>query len=46
MVYDVGTVALEIMRLLKLPDGRIRILAQGLSRCRRVEQSRSDSKTC
>src|SRR5512137_2446140 len=30
-VYSVGTVAL-IMRMLKLPDGRIRILAQGLSR--------------
>ena len=32
-VYDMGTVAL-IMRMLKLPDGRIRILAQGLSRAR------------
>jgi ATP-dependent Lon protease len=32
-VYDVGTVAL-IMRMLKLPDGRIRILAQGLTRAR------------
>jgi len=32
-VYDVGTVAL-IMRMLKLPDGRIRILAQGLIRAR------------
>ncbi len=32
-VYDAGTVAL-IMRMLKLPDGRIRILAQGLSRAR------------
>jgi ATP-dependent Lon protease len=32
-VYDVGTVAL-IMRMLKLPDGRIRILAQGLVRAR------------
>ena len=30
-VYDMGTVAL-IMRMLKLPDGRIRILAQGLIR--------------
>lgn len=30
-VYEVGTVAL-IMRMLKLPDGRIRILAQGLIR--------------
>src|SRR4051794_16585840 len=32
-VYQVGTVAI-IMRMLKLPDGRIRILIQGLSRCR------------
>ena len=32
-VYDMGTVAL-IMRMLKLPDGRIRILAQGLTRAR------------
>ncbi len=32
-VYEIGTVAL-IMRMLKLPDGRIRILAQGLIRGR------------
>lgn len=32
-VYEVGTVAL-IMRMLKLPDGRVRILAQGLVRAR------------
>src|SRR5262249_16757544 len=32
-LYAVGTVAI-IMRMLKLPDGRIRILIQGLSRCR------------
>jgi ATP-dependent Lon protease len=32
-VYDMGTVAL-IMRMLKLPDGRIRILAQGLARAK------------
>jgi ATP-dependent Lon protease len=32
-LYAVGTVAI-IMRMLKLPDGRIRILTQGLSRCR------------
>jgi len=32
-VYRVGTVAL-IMRMLKLPDGRIRILAQGLVRAK------------
>ena len=30
-IYEVGTVAL-IMRMLKLPDGRVRILAQGLVR--------------
>jgi len=30
-LYEVGTVAV-IMRMLKLPDGRIRILIQGLSR--------------
>ena len=32
-IYGVGTVAL-IMRMLKLPDGRIRVLVQGLSRAR------------
>jgi ATP-dependent Lon protease len=32
-VYDAGTVAL-IMRMLKLPDGRVRILAQGLIRAK------------
>jgi len=32
-IYDVGTVAL-IMRMLKLPDGRMRILAQGLVRAK------------
>lgn len=31
--YELGTVAL-IMRMLKLPDGRVRILAQGLVRAR------------
>ncbi len=30
-LYDVGTVAI-IMRMLKLPDGRIRILVQGIAR--------------
>nr|HUM34075.1 endopeptidase La [Candidatus Saccharicenans sp.] len=39
-VYDVGTVAV-IMRMLKLPDGRIRILAQGLVRAR-VESLEED----
>src|ERR671921_1465547 len=32
-LYRVGTVAV-IMRMLKLPDGRIRILVQGLARAR------------
>ncbi len=32
-IYKMGTVAI-IMRMLKLPDGRLRILAQGLSRAR------------
>ncbi|MFC2170076.1 endopeptidase La [Acidobacteriota bacterium] len=32
-VYTIGTVAL-IMRMLKLPDGRVRILAQGLVRAK------------
>ena len=31
--YRVGTVA-TIMRMLKLPDGRMRILVQGVSRCK------------
>jgi len=34
-IHAVGTVAL-IMRMLKLPDGRIRVLVQGLSRARVV----------
>jgi ATP-dependent Lon protease len=32
-VFDIGTAAI-IMRMLKLPDGRIRILVQGVSRAR------------
>lgn len=32
-LYEYGTVA-TVMRMLKLPDGRMRILIQGLSRCR------------
>src|SRR5215211_5955828 len=32
-LYQIGTVAV-IMRMLKLPDGRIRILVQGLTRAR------------
>jgi ATP-dependent Lon protease len=32
-LYNIGTVAL-IMRMLKLPDGRVRALVQGLARAR------------
>jgi ATP-dependent Lon protease len=32
-VYEVGTVAM-IMRMLKMPDGRLKVLVQGLSRAR------------
>jgi len=39
-VYEIGTVAL-IMRMLKLPDGRIRILAQGLVRAK-IESLKED----
>jgi ATP-dependent Lon protease len=39
-LYEVGTVA-AVMRMLKLPDGRIRILVQGLSRAR-VEAVETD----
>src|SRR5215210_7073888 len=35
-LFEVGTVAI-IMRMLKLPDGRIRILIQGLSRAQVIE---------
>jgi ATP-dependent Lon protease len=35
-IYEMGTVAM-IMRMLKLPDGRVKILVQGLSRARRLE---------
>jgi ATP-dependent Lon protease len=41
-LYQMGTVAI-IMRMLKLPDGRLRILVQGLSRAR-VEQFDEASK--
>ena len=36
-LYKVGTAAV-IMRMLKLPDGRIRILVQGLARARRLNR--------
>jgi ATP-dependent Lon protease len=35
-IYEIGTVAM-IMRMLKLPDGRVKVLVQGLSRARRLE---------
>jgi len=41
-LYRMGTVAI-IMRMLKLPDGRIRILSQGLSRAK-VESFDEESK--
>jgi len=40
-VYDVGTVAM-IMRMLKMPDGRVKILVQGVSRARVKEFTRRD----
>ncbi len=41
-LYQMGTVAI-IMRMLKLPDGRVRILAQGLSRAK-VESFDEETK--
>ncbi len=35
-IYEIGTVAM-VMRMLKLPDGRVKVLVQGLSRARRLE---------
>ncbi|WP_136523628.1 endopeptidase La [Geomonas ferrireducens] len=35
-IYEVGTVAM-IMRMLKLPDGRVKILVQGLTKARITE---------
>ena len=35
-IYEVGTVAM-IMRMLKLPDGRIKLLVQGLAKARITE---------
>jgi len=35
-IYEVGTVAM-IMRMLKLPDGRVKILVQGLTKARAAE---------
>jgi len=40
-LYPVGTVAM-IMRMLKMPDGRVKILVQGVSRARIVAFTRRD----
>lgn len=40
-IYDLGTVAM-IMRMRKLPDGRIKILVQGLSKARILQFSQED----
>ncbi len=39
-IYEIGTVAM-IMRMRKLPDGRIKILVQGLSKARILEYEQS-----
>src|SRR5512139_4131241 len=41
-IYTVGTVAM-IMRMLKLPDGRVKILVQGLAKARIVSFENVDS---
>lgn len=41
-IYQVGTVAM-IMRMLKLPDGRVKILVQGLAKARIVSFESIDS---
>lgn len=40
-LYSIGTVCM-IMRMLKLPDGRVKILAQGLSKARVVNFSQQE----
>jgi ATP-dependent Lon protease len=40
-LYDVGTVGM-IMRMLKMPDGRLKVLVQGLTRAKVLEYSKSD----
>lgn len=40
-IYEVGTIAM-IMRMRKLPDGRIKILAQGLSKARAMTFTQTD----
>ncbi len=41
-VYQTGTVAL-IMRMLKMPDGRLKVLVQGISRARIKKFTQTDS---
>ena len=41
-LYSVGTVCL-IMRMLKLPDGRVKVLIQGLSKAKSVDITQTDS---
>jgi len=40
-LFSVGTVAL-VMRMLKLPDGRVKILVQGLSKARALNYSQTE----
>ena len=40
-LFSVGTVAL-VMRMLKLPDGRVKILVQGLSKAKALNYSQTD----
>ncbi len=40
-IYDVGTMAM-IMRMLKLPDGRVKVLVQGLTKGRIAEFTATD----
>ena len=40
-IYNIGTVAM-IMRMLKLPDGRVKILVQGLAKARVQEYLQRD----
>lgn len=40
-LFSVGTVAL-VMRMLKLPDGRVKILVQGLSKAKALKYSQTD----
>ena len=40
-LYDTGTVV-QVMRMLKMPDGRIKILVQGISRARITDYARQE----